>query len=384
MGFDVPLSFEDMPDLEKISGVSSEVVKMITRNLVASKNPFIFIGYGFQRQWNGGMAVRLIASILAVISKADRFYFDRPYQGVDIDYIRLGGQKPNETSISWTCLSEELLHVHDSVFFVLNANPLNTLPGRKKLIETFEKEDNFVIVHDMFLTETAQTADLIIPAKHYLEFEDVIASFGHPYLGFNEKGLDAPVDAMSNMELARELGRRIGLKDAELYETDRDLINGALRKLNIDYDYIKNVKLVRLPDPQKPTDITWPKMEDVLGTLNRPWEGKYMLLTPVARLRLHSQYDNELFTKPVVEVNVEDAMALGLKDGQSLTLYNDKGNMPVSCHVTDRVPKGVLKMEHGFWEGVERPNVNDLVEPRLQKLGSGSQIMWTFVDISTS
>jgi len=64
-------------------------------------------------------------------------------------------------------------------------------------------------VHDMFMTESAQVADVVLPAKHYLEFEDLVASYGHRFLAFNEKGLEPPPDAMSNMELARELARQL-------------------------------------------------------------------------------------------------------------------------------------------------------------------------------
>jgi len=95
---------------------------------------------------------------------------------------------------------------------------------------------NKVIVHDMFMTESAQVADVVLPAKHYLEFEDLVASYGHRFLAFNEKGLEPPPDAMSNMELARELARQLKLEQSELYETDREVINGALRNLGIDYE----------------------------------------------------------------------------------------------------------------------------------------------------
>jgi len=54
---------------------------------------------------------------------------------------------------------------------------------------------------------------------------------------------------MSNMELARELARQLKLEQSELYETDREVINGALRNLGIDYEFMKEHKIYRLPDP---------------------------------------------------------------------------------------------------------------------------------------
>jgi len=84
-------------------------------------------------------------------------------------------------------LSKQLKGVTDATFLVLNANPVNTLPGRRQLVETFQNSSNTVIVHDMFMTESAQVADVVLPAKHYLEFEDLVASYGHRFLAFNER-----------------------------------------------------------------------------------------------------------------------------------------------------------------------------------------------------
>lgn len=381
MGYEVPLSLDNGENLEKISGVSSETAYQLASKLANSRRPFVFIGYGFQRQWNGAMAVRLIASILGVVHQSDRFYYDRPYQGIDVDYVRLKGQKPNKETVSWTLLSEQLKGVTGATFFVLNANPLNTLPGRRQLIETFKDSSNYVIVHDLFMTESAQAADLVLPAKHYLEFEDVVASYGHKYLAFNEKGLEPPVDAMSNMELARELARQLELDKAELYETDRELVNGALKNLGIDYEFMKEHKVYKLPDPAKPGRVNWPEMDQIRGSLFRAEEGDFILLTPVARLRIHSQYDNVLRAMPLLEINPEDAQKLFIRDKDQVNIRNNRGALKVVCRVTDRVPRGVLRLEHGFWTDVEEPNVNDMVEPVLQQYGGGSQIMWTFVDI---
>ncbi len=380
-GYEVPLDMSKFTNLEDISGVSQEVVNLLCDGLLKSANPFVFLGYGFQRQWNGGLCVRLIVSLLDVIGKRDHFYFDRPYYGIDVDYVRLGSQKPNNRSISWTKLSEELRGEHGAVFFVLNANPLNTIPDRRTLIKAFKSEDNFVIVHDLFMTETAQAADLVFPAKHYLEFEDVIPSYGHKYLGFNEIAFSAPENSMSNMELSRALSEKLGLKNKELYENDIQLIDGALRPLNVSYDYLKEKKRIALPEPPKVGHPNWPSDSRVLSNLNREKEGSFLLLTPVARLRLHSQYDNEINAVPILEINVDDAAQLRICDGELARIENERGSLDIACKVTSRVPRGVLRLEHGFWTDIDAPNVNDLIDSTLQKGNMGSQLMWNFVDI---
>ncbi len=381
MGYEVPFCVEDFGNLEHISGVSSETVHLLASKLANSSRPFVFIGYGFQRQWNGAMAVRLVASILSVIDQPDRFYFDRPYHGIDVDYIRLKGQEPSKETLSWTLLSKQLKGLTDATFLVLNANPVNTLPGRRQLVETFQNSSNTVIVHDMFMTESAQVADVVLPAKHYLEFEDLVASYGHRFLAFNEKGLEPPPDAMSNMELARELARQLKLEQSELYETDREVINGALRNLDIDYEFMKEHKIYRLPDPAKPGPVNWPEIAQIRHSLYKPAEGSYMLLTPVGRLRIHSQYANVLQEVPLLEINPKDAQKLSISDKEHVNIKNNRGSLDVVCKVTDKVPPGVVRLEHGFWTGAEKPNVNDLVEPTLQEYGGGSQIMWTFVNV---
>jgi len=236
-------------------------------------------------------------------------------------------------------------------------------------------------VHDMFMTESAQVADVVLPAKHYLEFEDLVASYGHRFLAFNEKGLEPPPDAMSNMELARELARQLKLQQSELYETDREVINGALRNLDIDYEFMKEHKIYRLPDPAKPGPVNWPEIAQIRRSLYKPVEGSYMLLTPVGRLRIHSQYANVLQEVPLLEINPKDAQKLSISDKEHVNIKNNRGSLDVVCKVTDKVPPGVVRLEHGFWTDAEKPNVNDLVEPTLQEYGGGSQIMWTFVNV---
>jgi anaerobic selenocysteine-containing dehydrogenase len=106
-----------------------------------------------------------------------------------------------------------------------------------------------------------------------------------------------------------------------------------------------------------------------------------MLLTPVGRLRIHSQYANLLQEVPMLEINLEDAKKLRISDAEQVIIKNNRGSLEVVCKITDKVPPGVVRLEHGFWADVEKPNVNDLVEPTLQEYGGGSQIMWTFVNI---
>jgi len=106
-----------------------------------------------------------------------------------------------------------------------------------------------------------------------------------------------------------------------------------------------------------------------------------MLLTPVGRLRIHSQYANVLQEVPLLEINPKDAQKLSISNKEHVNIKNNRGSLEVVCKVTDKVPPGVVRLEHGFWADAEKPNVNDLVEPTLQEYGGGSQIMWTFVNI---
>ncbi|NPV89009.1 molybdopterin-dependent oxidoreductase [Coprothermobacteraceae bacterium] len=381
LGLDIPLELPDDDYLASVSGVRGDQVRSLAEELVKSEKPFAFIGYGFQRQWNGGMAVRLIASLILALGKGPRYYFDRPYSGVDVDYIRQGHRRLNEHTLSWTRLSVELAGENNGAMFVLNSNPLNTLPGRSKLKEVFLRESNFVVVHELFMTETAQAADLIIPAKHFLEFEDVVPSYGHRFLGFNEKAFEAPPEALSNMELAREISRRLGLSDPDFYESDRALVNGALRLLGIDYDTLKERRIVELPTPAGPQYLKWPSWDEVQQVLSRPPEiGAFMLLTPVAQLRIHSQYANLRSSSFEAEMNPEDCAELGVADGETVVLKKDSTVLTARCRHSSRVPRGVVRLEHGSWGSLDSPGLNDLTSSELQLYG-GSQLMWTFVDV---
>src|SRR5207237_8432562 len=66
--------------------------------------------------------------------------------------------------------------------FAYNSNPVAVAPESSKVVAGFAREDLFCVVHDVFLTDTADYADIVLPATTQLEHIDIHSSYGHPYV----------------------------------------------------------------------------------------------------------------------------------------------------------------------------------------------------------
>ncbi len=381
-GINIPFEIKTQKNkLEKLSGIDQKTVNFLAFQFLESKKPFIFIGYGFQRHYNGGIAVRLISLIPILANKGFRFYYDRPLYGINLDYLRASHLKKNKEILSLTQIGDYLENVENAVIIIMNSNPVNTLPNRKKLIKALSNKSNFVVVHDLFLTETAYFADLFIPAKASVEIFDVVASYSHKFLNLNHPILVPPSETLSNMEFARKLAHKLNLKEKELYESDEKIIENILNFLNLSFDELLKNGFVVLPDIPKNV-INFPEWKEINKYLE-PLEkdGKFLLLTPSHKLRIHSQYyllkeENENY----LEINPEDAKRISILNADEIILENENGSMKMKVKISEDVPEGVLRTFHGFWSN-ERNSLNSLINPSLQDYGPNSMISSTWVRI---
>lgn len=111
---------------------------------------------------------------------------------------------------------------------VYNSNPAVTTPRQSLVIQGLCREDLFTVVHDLFVTETARYADLVLPATSQLEHLDLVPAWGHHYLSFNRPAIEPVGQSVSNTELFRRLARALGRTEPWLYDDDEMLVRAAL------------------------------------------------------------------------------------------------------------------------------------------------------------
>ena len=97
--------------------------------------------------------------------------------------------------------------------FVYNSNPVVVAPDQEKTVAGLAREDLFTVVSEQYLTDTADFADIVLPATTQLEQFDIMFSWGHLYISLNQPAIEPLGEAVPNVEQFRRLTKRMGLED---------------------------------------------------------------------------------------------------------------------------------------------------------------------------
>src|SRR5436190_4465363 len=200
---------------------------------------FIRLNYGMQRHGGGGMAVRTLCCLPAVIgawrhpgggallSTSAQYGFSGNPTLTRPDLIRPGTRTINMVQLA-EALNNELAAPPVRALYVYNANPASVCPDQGRVLRGLRREDLFTVVHEQFLTDTARYADIVLPATTQLEHFDIHGSYGHLYVQTNEPAIAPLAEAKPNTEVFRLLARAMSF-EPELFESsDEDLAREAL------------------------------------------------------------------------------------------------------------------------------------------------------------
>jgi anaerobic dimethyl sulfoxide reductase subunit A len=285
------------------------------------------------------------------------------------------------------------------LFYMYTNNVVNQLPNSNKWTQALMKPE-FVIIHEVFFNATARYADILLPASLSIERNDLTAGGATPFFGYMKKIVDPPGEAKSYFEYFKELAVRVGI-EGYLDQTEDEAIKEmlTLSPQVADYEEFKDNAVVRidLPEPRvgykdqiddpdthkfgTPTgkiEIYSEQIASAEDPLCPPipkyidgWEGpghelseKYplQLITTHTRRRAHSQLENvpwllELEEHAIV-MHTSDADARGIKDGDQVLVFNDRGKIKIKAKVTERVMPGVVDLGEGAWYGTDKNGID--------------------------
>src|SRR5204862_2752892 len=105
-------------------------------------------------------------------------------------------------------------------------------PDRNAVLRGLARDDLFTVVLEHFQTDTADYADILLPATTQLEHWDVHLSYGHHYVTLNQPSIEPLGEALPNSEIFRRLAARMGLEEAMFADGDLALIRQALGSSN--------------------------------------------------------------------------------------------------------------------------------------------------------
>jgi anaerobic selenocysteine-containing dehydrogenase len=399
-------------------GISVEEVVQLARDYGSIRPAAIRLNYGMQRHSGGGIAARTIACLPAlvgawreaaggiVLTTADFYKFDHAaLERPDL----LGARRPRV--INQAKLGDALTAAEPPVraVIVYNNNPVAVCPQSDQVIAGFSREDLFTVVMDHFQTDTADYADIVLPATTQLEHVDVHKSYGHLYMLANNAAIEPVGESLPNSEVFRRLAARMGFDEPCFRDSDEDICRTALGRC-ADFDALKQAGWQRLDVPQRfapfaaggfPTPSGkcelhsgWLEKQgiDPLPFFNPPAEvaddalaARYPLafLSPPARHFLNSTFANlarfrEFEREPHLDMHPEDAAARGIRDGDPVRVFNDRGAYTLKARVNGKPRRGVVVAPSVWWKkhAPDGRNANNVTSQRTTDLGGGA----TFYD----
>jgi len=379
-----------------ITGIPAETIVALARRYAATKPALIKIADGLQRHGNGGQTVRAICSLPAVVGQVGvRGGGFIHYSGGDVSYDpeTLGGPvaerppTPRTVNINrlGAALDGEVTDPPIMSLYVFGANPVVSTPNTGRIVRGLVREDLFTVVHDLFLTDTARYADIVLPATSQLEHTDFHEAYGHNYLQYNAPAIAPLGEAKSNWDVMRLLAAGMGYEEPWLRESPDEIIanllatSGALRHVTL--EQLKTEGTVRhLPPGRVPfADGRFPtpsgKVElrsDALAAAygvdplpdyvepaelaqREPGDDRLVLITGAAHHFVSSSFANQaaLVAKerltPWLEINPEDAEPRGITEGAWVTVGNERGQCRLRAVVTGDVRPGVVVSPKGRW-----------------------------------
>lgn len=322
----------------------------------------ILVGWGMQRRRNGAAIVRAIDALGSVTGNIGKpgssvsFYF--PRKGA-YDLSFLNNQRAPR-AIPEPLLGQGIEAAQDppiEMVFVSAANPVTNLPDSKTIQRALA--DRFTVVVDMFMTDTAACADVILPAVSMLEDSDLIGAYGHHYLNRLQPVVDAPGDALTDYEIMQQLAHRVGMTGAfdEDSETWQRRMSVALNQHKIDFDSLGK-EIVRNPNAAKVV-----------------FESR-KFATPNGKVNLVTQYEhpeNELpeefpfrlaalstdksqaaqwqasDQQGVGEIRIHPAAANGFVDGDLVIVRSELGAMQLKVRLNEKQRSDLALMDKGGW-----------------------------------
>jgi anaerobic selenocysteine-containing dehydrogenase len=394
----------------------------------------IRVNYGVQRVRGGGMAVRNIACLPALVGA-----WRHPAGGIQLSTSgsfpanRAALQRPDllagrtPRTINMTTIGDDLLKDSSPAFgprieavIVYNANPLAIAPDSARVMQGFQREDLFTVVLEHFCTDSADYADILLPATTQLEHVDAHLAYGHLYMMANNAAIAPLGESKPNTEIFRLIAASMGFDDPCFAESDDQLAAQAFdardaRAVHFDWESLKRKGWQKLAMPDAPfAEGGFPtpsgKCEfysksmladglDPVPAYIAPYESaasnpalaaKYPLamISPPARNFLNSTFVNVQSLRategePHLDIHPTDAAARSIADGDMARIFNDRGSFVARARVTPKARRGLVVGLSVWWKKLasDGKNANEVTSQRLTDMGRAPTFYDTLVEV---
>ena len=403
-----------------LTGIAKGDIIQLAREYATVRPAVIRVNYGIQRSERGGAATRAIAALPALtgawkevggglqLSVSQAFQFNRKA----LEMPELG---PKARTVNMSELGSALTALDKppvKAIVVYNSNPAAIAPDQNRVLKGFLREDLFTVVLEQFQTDTADYADIVLPATTFLEHTDLYLAYGHYHLQLARPVVAAPGEARSNVDVFCELAGRMGFEDPCFKDSEDDMIRALLSPGHpflegITLERLEREHSVRLNVSAEGTPFL-PFAEGKFGTASGKCEMDVPDYVPPVESRfgdvsLRKKYPLEMVSSKnddsmnstfgnrdavdkqtsVLHIATEDAERRGIRTGDLLRAFNERGSLLLTAEVDGVVGRGVVRAPAVRWAKKSKAgrSANALTSERLTDIGGGPTFYSCLVEV---
>ena len=437
----------------KWTGICAEDITKLAREYASTRPAVIRVNDGVQRSEGGGMAMRAIVMLPCITGSwkevggglqyatsgafahaLDKQALARP----DLMVKALG--RPART-VNMVELGKALNTLDDppvKALLVYNSNPAAVCPDLNEVTRGLRRSDLFTVVHEQFLTDTTDYADIVLPATTFFEHKDLQGAYGHYFLQMSDQAIEPLGECRSNVDLFRALAERMGFREDCFRESVDEMIDIALAtknpwleginrqrleseghiRLNLAATKVRSSGQPRAAVPAHSDEFFLPFAQGNFGTSSGraelysealksqgldpvvqfipPQESRHgeqaktfplELLARKADNFLNSTFSNlpsiqEMEEPGLLEMSAVDAGSRGISDGDAVRVFNRRGDVQLTAKVNGAVQTGVVCAKLA-WAKLSSggKNINVLTSQKLTDLGNSATFYSVLVEV---
>ncbi len=389
----------------EVAGIDAAVLERAADLYARTSPALVRCGWGLERNRNGGNAAMAVLALPAVGGKfgvRGGGYSMSNSASWGIEKTWIGAAEPATRIVNMNRLGRVLTEAGAldgppiAVLFSYNCNPVATVPNQRRIIEGLERTDLFTVVFEQVMTDTALFADVILPATTFLEGYDFAKAYGPLSLQLGQPAIDAVGESRTNADVFADLGRRLGVLDADDPDDELALVVKVL-------DALPPALATSVRAGERPTPPCGPTPVQFVDVFPNTPDGKINLfpeaLDASAPLGLYAyqpdpasiRYPLALISpasdrtisstlgelpRPDVKLTMhpDDAAARGLDDRDSVRVYNDLGEVRVPLSISPAIARGTVSLPKGVWRRSTQNGFTGtaLVPDTLTDIGGGA------------
>lgn len=367
----------------EITGIPADTVTRLAIEYASKKPAASYRGMGHQRTFHGDHTWRAISTLAAITG--------------NISFEGYGGFEPNYAAFMTHGIPNFLpiLNMYEAILegkpypikavWLARHNMVNQLPNFNVVKHELLPRLELIVVAELFMSISAQYADIVLPACTFFECNDVTVPGGlgtHDYMSLQQKAIEPLHESRSDFYMLAAMGKAMGFEGfmdkSEEESIELVLASGHPTMEGITLEKLKEGPV--LPSHGMPDFITpsgrlefysermkefgeeLPMFFEPLETGNKSLPKEYPLTfsSTHTKYRGHSQFANvpwprALDPEPRLEINPVDAEARSIQDGDVVRVYNDRGEFKVKARVHQGIAPGLVNTCQGWspWDFIE-------------------------------